>query len=262
MGRTATEVTREVADVVLADDNFASIVAAIREGRAIFDNLRKVLVYLLAGNVAELSVMLIAAIAGLPIPLLPLQLLWINLVTDGLPALALVMERPEADVMNRPPRPPREPLLGRPEWTRVLVSGLLESAVVLAVFTWALRARDLAEARGLAFSALVFSELFRAFAARSTTRVMWEVGAFSNLVLLAVVAVSVALQVALHQVAGLGALFATLPMSIADWTLCVGAGLVTVTVLEVAKLVRRRERAEHVDVRHDPDQRPEPVGHG
>src|SRR6185369_5397352 len=113
MGKAGTEVTREVSDIVLADDNFASIVAAIREGRGIFDNIRKALVYLLAGNAAELAVMLIASLAGLPLPLLPLQLLWVNLVTDGLPALALVIDPPDSDVMAQPPRPPVEPILGR-----------------------------------------------------------------------------------------------------------------------------------------------------
>ena len=101
MGRTGTEVTREASDMVLTDDNFASIVAAVREGRGIFDNIRKTLVYLLTGNSAELAVMLIAAIVGLPLPLLPLHLLWINLVTDGLPALALVMDPPDGDALRR-----------------------------------------------------------------------------------------------------------------------------------------------------------------
>lgn len=271
MGRTATEVTREVSDVVLADDNFASIVAAIREGRGIFDNLRKVLVYLLAGNVAELAVMLTAAVLGLPLPLLPLQLLWINLVTDGLPALALVMEPPETDVMQRPPRPPHEPLLGTREWSRILVAGMLEAGITLGVFVWALHTRDLASARGLAFSVLVFSELFRAFAARSTTRVAWELGMGSNPVLLAVVLASCAIQVALHHVAGLGAVFAILPLTVTDWALCAALGAVTMTVLELAKLARRGSRrggsggagvrAEHVDVGHDADQRTEPIGH-
>src|SRR3970282_1356144 len=106
MGRTGTEVTREASDMVLSDDNFASIVAAVREGRGIFDNIRKTLVYLLAGNAGELAVMLSPAVLGLPLPLLPLHLLWINLVTDGLPALALVMDPPDSDLLKRPPRPP------------------------------------------------------------------------------------------------------------------------------------------------------------
>ena len=143
MGRTGTEVTREASDMVLADDNFASIVAAIGEGRAIFDNIRKTLVYLLTGNTAELALMLVAAVAGWPLPLLPLHLLWINVVTDGLPALALVVDPPEHDVLKRPPRDPEEPMLGRTQWRLIVATGLLEAATTLGVFVWALQARDL-----------------------------------------------------------------------------------------------------------------------
>ena len=240
MGKGGTEVTREVSDIVLADDNFASIVAAIREGRGIFDNIRKALVYLLAGNTAELAVMLIAALAGLPLPLLPLQLLWINLVTDGLPALALVMEPPEADVMSRPPRPPQEPILGRPEWSSILATGALQTAVTLGVFVWALRERDLAIARNLAFTVLVFGELFRSFASRSTTRVFWQVGAFSNVVLVAVVTVSVALQLLIQHLAVMEILFDVGTPTSIEYTLCVVLGLVPVTTIEIAKLLRQR----------------------
>ena len=132
MGRTGTEVTREASDIVLSDDNFASIVAAVEEGRGIFDNIRKSLVYLLSGNAGELAVMLAAALVGLPLPLLPLHLLWINLVTDGLPALALATDPVSPDVMKRPPRPPGEPILGRREWRTVVFTGLLQAAVALA----------------------------------------------------------------------------------------------------------------------------------
>ena len=175
MGRTGTEVTREASDMVLADDNFASIIAAVREGRGIFDNIRKTLVYLLSGNTGELAVMLVAALAGWPLPLLPLHLLWINVVTDGLPALALAVDPPEEDVLRRPPRHPDEPMLGRREWQFIVATGLLQAATTLGIFVWALNARDLVEARNLAFSVLVFAELFRAFAARSNTRLFWEV---------------------------------------------------------------------------------------
>jgi P-type Ca2+ transporter type 2C len=200
MGRAGTEVTREASDMVLADDNFASIIAAIREGRGIFDNIRKTLVYLLSGNTAELTVMLVAALSGLPLPLLPLHLLWINVVTDGFPALALVVDPPEEDVLQRPPRHPDEPMLGRAEWRLIITTGLLQSVATLGVFLWALSVRDLTEARNLAFSVLVFGELFRAFAARSTTRVFWEVGAFTNLRLLGVVVFSVLIQLGIHHI--------------------------------------------------------------
>jgi P-type Ca2+ transporter type 2C len=242
MGATGTEVTREVSDIVLADDNFASIVAAIREGRGIFDNIRKALVYLLAGNTAELAVMLIAAIIGLPLPLLPLQLLWINLVTDGVPALALVMDPPEADVMSRPPRAADEPILGRPEWRLILAAGLLQTLVTLGVFVWALRNRDLVEARSLAFAVLVFGELFKSFAFRSPTRVFWQVGAFTNLVLLGVVIASVVAQLAIFHTPVLQDLFAIGPVSAWDTVRCFAAGLVPVTAIEITKLVASARR--------------------
>jgi Ca2+-transporting ATPase len=239
MGRTGTEVTREASDMVLADDNFASIVAAIREGRGIFDNIRKTLVYLLSGNTAELTVMLVAALGGLPLPLLPLHLLWINVVTDGLPALALVVDPVEDDVLQRPPRHPDEPMLGPVQWRFIIATGLLQAGATLGVFVWALNARDLSEARNLAFSVLVFGELFRAFAARSTTRVFWEVGAFTNLRLLAVVLFSVVMQLGIHHIPGAQAVFEIGPLSAADCVLTLLVALGPVTVIEVAKLGRR-----------------------
>jgi Ca2+-transporting ATPase len=239
MGQTGTEVTREAADMVLTDDNFASIVAAIHEGRGIFDNIRKALVYLLSGNAGELAVMLFASILGLPLPLLPLHLLWINLVTDGFPALALVMDPTDPEVMTRPPRRPDEPMLGRAEWTTILLTGALQTTATLGVFVWALRNRDLVEARNLAFAVIVFAELLRSFASRSSTRLFWEVGAFSNWTLLGVVVVSVLLQLAIHHIPATQALFQIGSMSLADCALALGIGLVPVTGLELAKLARR-----------------------
>lgn len=239
MGRTGTEVTREASDMVLADDNFASIVAAVREGRGIFDNIRKTLVYLLSGNAGELAVMLVAALIGWPLPLLPLQLLWINVATDGLPALALVMDPPEDDLLQRPPRHPDEPMLGAPQWRFIVTTGLLLAAVTLGTFGWALNTRDLVEARNLAFSVLVFGELFRAFAARSTTRVLWEVGVFTNLRLLGVVALSALIQLGIHHIPAAEAMFGVGPLSAADCALTVLVALVPVTVIEISKLGRR-----------------------
>jgi Ca2+-transporting ATPase len=242
MGKTGTQVTREVADIVLADDNFATIVDAVREGRGIFSNIRKALVLVLAGNVAELAVMLIASLAGLPLPFLPLQLLWINLVTDGLPALALVMDPSDGEDMARPPRPVDEPLLGAAQWRSILFGGALETGVALAVFLWALRDGDLVFARGLTFSVLVFSQVFRAAGARSPTRVFWQVGALSNLVLLAVIGASVAIQFALHRVALLRALFDLPPLSLRVAAVAAAVALVPVTAIELAKLVGSRNR--------------------
>jgi Ca2+-transporting ATPase len=239
MGRAGTEVTREASDMVLADDNFASIVAAVREGRGIFDNIRKTLVYLLTGNAAELAVMLVTALAGLPLPLLPLHLLWINLVTDGLPALALVMDPPDPDALQRPPRPPVEPMLGRREWTAIAVMGALEATVVIAIFVWTLRREGVDAARAVAFDTLVISELLRAFAARSPTRVLAQVGVFTNVRLIAVVFLSVLFQLALHQVPGLIRLFQLADLPLADRVLPLLLGLIPVTALELGKLARR-----------------------
>jgi Ca2+-transporting ATPase len=239
MGKAGTEVTREASDMVLSDDNFASIVAAVQEGRGIYDNIRKTLVYLLAGNTGELLVMLIAAVGGLPLPLLPLHLLWINLATDGLPALALVMDPPEADILRRPPRTPAEPILGRPEWVTIVWTGVLQAAVTLGVFAWALRARDLGEARNLAFTTLVFGELFRAFASRSPTKLFWEVGAFTNLRLLGVVMGSALIQIAIHHIPSVEAILQIGDLPLSDCLVTVVLGLIPVTIIELTKLVRR-----------------------
>jgi len=168
--------------------------------------------------------------------------LWINLATDGLPALALVMDPPEADILRRPPRAPTEPILGRAEWLNIAWTGVLQAAVVLGVFVWGLRAGDVAEARSLAFTTLVFGELFRSFASRSRTKLFWEVGAFTNLRLLAVVFVSALIQVAMPQIPALGRLFQIPALSAAESATSLGLGLVPVTVLELTKLLRRAWR--------------------
>ncbi|RKH71950.1 cation-transporting P-type ATPase, partial [Corallococcus interemptor] len=239
MGRTGAEVTREASDLILTDDHFASIVAAVREGRGIYENIRKTLVYLLAGNAGELVLMLGASLLGLPLPLLPLHLLWVNLVTDGLPALALVMDPAPPDVMRRPPRRPEEPMLGRREWTAVLGTGLLDAAVTLGTFLWALRHLSLEEARTLTFTVLVVCQVLRAFAARSAGMLHWEVGTFTNGALLGVVAFTLALQVALPEVPLLAAFFSLVPLAATHLLLALGLGLIPVSVLELRKLVAR-----------------------
>jgi Ca2+-transporting ATPase len=183
--------------------------------------------------------MLGAALLGLPLPLLPLHLLWINLVTDGLPALALVMDPVDPHAMQRPPRAPAEPMLGQAEWLRIGLTGLVEAGVTLGVFVWTLEAEGPARARNLAFSVLVFAELFRAFAARSPTRLFWEVGAFTNLRLVAVVMAQVVVQLAIHQLPATQALFQIGALSAAECAASVLLGLIPVSLLELQKLVPR-----------------------
>ena len=239
MGKGGTDVAREAAAMVLTDDDFASIVAAIREGRGIFENIRKTLVYLLSGNLAELAFVLAASLLGMPLPLTAIQILWINLVTDGLPALALVMDPAAPDVLDHPPRPPREPILGARQWRRIAAIGLLEASVVLATYAWALTHRDLVEARNLAFSVLVFSEACRSVSARSDTRVFFETGLFSNVRLLAVVAATVGVQLAIQILPFTQELFGIGEISILDGAVALGVGLVPLTLVELSKLVPR-----------------------
>lgn len=239
MGLTGTEVTREAADIVLADDNFATIIAAVEEGRSIFDNIRKTIAYLLAGNVGELAVVFIAAVIGYPPVLLPLHLLWINLVTDGIPALALVTDRSSESTMNRPPRPTGEQIIGKREWRKILFAGALQAVSTLTIFIWALESRNLDQARNLAFSVLVFGELLRAFSARDPDRPFWEIGLFSNMKLFLIVLLSIMVQLGIHHVPATQELFSTGPLSLADCALSLVVGAIPLAVLELEKIWRR-----------------------
>jgi P-type Ca2+ transporter type 2C len=240
MGRVGTEVAKEAADMVITDDRFSSIVAAVEEGRGIFDNIRNTLGYLLAGNAAELAVMLLATLVGTPLPLLPVQLLWINLVTDGFPALALASDSIDRDVLTRPPRPSDTAFEDRPLLVSILTVAAVTTAVTFGTFVWQLRGgADVAAARNAAFTVLVFAEILRAFGARSETRTIWQLGLFSNLRLFTVVAASFVLQLVIHQYPPLEAVFGTKPISAAQCLLWVALGAVPLSALELVKLARR-----------------------
>ena len=240
MGRTGTEVTKQTADIIVTDDNFASIVAAVEEGRGIYDNVVKTLRYLMGGNAGELAVMLIAALAGFPLPLLPVQLLWINLVTDGLPALALATDPLEPGLLTRPPRDPRSEIMDRSFFANLALIGGLSAAVTLTAFVWELSTHaGLQAARNAAFSVLVVEELARSFTARSSERTLWEVGLLSNLRLLAVVMVSLALQAAIMFLPRLQILFGTHAITAAQSARWIVLGLIPLTLLEARKLISR-----------------------
>jgi Ca2+-transporting ATPase len=168
-----------------------------------------------------------------------LHILWINLVTDGLPALALVTDPTDEDVMKRPPRRPDEPMLGRNEWLGILGIGLMQATVTLGVFLWALEARGLEEARNLAFTTLVIGELFRAFGARSTRKTFWEIGLFTNMRLLVIVMATASLQLLIHHVPALQKLMQIGPLSLADCTVIFLVGLTPLFVMELWKLALR-----------------------
>lgn len=239
MGRSGTEVTRQAADLVLADDNFATIVAAIREGRGVFQNIRKAIRYLLTGNLAEVVLVMGAVFVGFPVPLLAAHLLWINLVTDGLPALTLIADPLSSDIMKQPPRSSQEQIMGWAEWQQVLWIGILEAFVSLGMYWYILRETGEAEARNLVFTTIVFSQLLRAFAARSTTRIFWQVGVLSNLWLLGVVLVTGVLQLSLHYIPFTQAVFGLRPLLLNDFTLIFPAALLPVTVIEIKKILVR-----------------------
>jgi Ca2+-transporting ATPase len=239
MGMTGTEVTKEAADLIITDDNFASIVAAVEEGRGIYDNIAKTLAYLLAGNMGELTVMFLAAVLGWPLPLLPLQLLWINLVTDGLPALALVTDPIDPDVLTRPPRPAEAELVDWKFLQRIVLIGCLSAGVTLSAFAaaWYTQGR-LADARSAAFFVLVSEELLRAFSARSPVKTIWQVGLLSNIRLVLVVLASFALQLAIHDLPALQRLFGTTALSFGQGVAWLALGAVPLTVLELGKRMR------------------------
>jgi len=240
MGITGTEVTKETADIIITDDNFASIVAAVEEGRGIYDNISKTLAYLLAGNAGELSVMLIAAVVGWPLPLLPLHLLWINLVTDGLPALALATDPIDPEVLTRPPRAPQAELLDRSFLKLTLLTGFLTAAVALSAFAYEYYAGGgLEQARDAAFTALVFAELLRAFGARSSTRTVWQIGLFSNLKLFLVVAISLSIQYGIHHIPLLQTMFGIEPITMNQCLAWTALGFIPLIVLELRKLIWR-----------------------
>jgi Ca2+-transporting ATPase len=245
MGRTGTEVTKEAADIVVTDDNFASIVNAVEEGRRVFDNIQKTLLYLLAGNTGEILAMLLAALAGWPIPLLPVHILWVNFVTDGLPALALAAEPADPEVLRRPPRPPEQQFADRPFVRRLALAGGLIGLVSLLGFWLGYRAAsDVVAGQSFAFAVLVVSHVMWAFGARSQTRTFWQLGSLTNRWLLAVVAVTLALQVAIESVPWLAHIFGVQPLGWRDWLVAIGLGLVPVTGVELAKLASHRAQRQ------------------
>src|SRR3989304_3272095 len=164
MGITGTDVTKEAAEMTLTDDNFASIVAAVEEGRGVFGNIKKYLMYLLSANLGEIGLLAGAMLAGLPLPLTAVQILYVNLATDGLPALALALDPPDPDLMRRKPRKPRSGIFTRPVVTLVVVGGLWSTVINLSLFAWASSSgRPVAEAMTMTFVSLVLIEFFKAY---------------------------------------------------------------------------------------------------
>lgn len=226
MGRSGTEVTREAASLVLADDNFNTIVAAVEEGRSIYDNIRKFIRFLLGCNLGEILTMFLAMLFGLPLPLKPIQILWVNLVTDGLPALALGVDPPEENVMSRPPRAPTENIFGRGLWLKIFSRGFIIGITSLFIFALTYFAgKDLVYAQSMALATLIITQLIYVFECRSEYLPIWGKKQASNLFLIAAVSTSVFLLFCILYNSLLRDLFSTYPLSAQDWLLILFAAL-------------------------------------
>lgn len=239
MGITGTDVAKEAADMVLLDDNFATIVAAVEEGRVIYDNIRKFIKYTMTSNAGEIWTIFLAPFLGLPIPLLPIHILWINLVTDGLPGLALAAEPEEQGVMQRPPRPPQESIFAHGMWQHIVWVGLLMGGVSLVTQAWAYHTGS-AHWQTMVFMVLTLSQLGHALAIRSEQASLLQQGVWSNRPLLGAVVLTFALQLATIYVPSLHPIFKTEPLSRGELALALLLSAVVFVAVEIEKWMVRR----------------------
>jgi Ca2+-transporting ATPase len=239
MGITGTDVTKEAAAMTLTDDNFASIVSAVEEGRAIYENIKKYLMFLLSSNIGEIGLMAGAAAFGMPMPLTAVQILYVNLATDGLPALALAVDPAEPGLMKRRPRAPRSGIFTRPVVMLMAVGGLWSAVVNLGLFAWALHAgMGLPKAMTMTFVSLVLIQLFKAYNFRSDRNSVF-VRPLANRWLNAAVWWEAALLAVIVMYSPLNAVFDAVPLTAADWGLTLLVSASVSPVLELTKLILR-----------------------
>ncbi len=250
MGITGTDVTKQTADMVLTNDNFASIVSAIEEGRIIYANIRKFVFYLISCNIGEILIIFLAMLVGLPIPLTPVMLLFLNLVSDGAPALALGMEEGEPGIMRRPPRPVDEPIINREMLIGIVVQSVVMTVAILASYLLAgarpgasLTDPDLPTWRTVAFGTLTLSELIRAFTARSERISVFKLGVFSNRTMNFAVIFSILLVIAVMYVPFLQTIFNTVTIPPIDWLWVIPFALLASVAAEVTKVFLRARAA-------------------
>jgi Ca2+-transporting ATPase len=241
MGITGTDVSKEAADMVLLDDNYATIVAAVEEGRRIYDNIRKFIKYTMTSNAGEIWVMLAAPFLGLPLPLLPLQILWVNLVTDGLPGLALSVEPPEPDTMRRPPYAPQENIFGRGMARDIVWIGLLMGAVSLGVGLWAFNA-GLENWQTMIFTTLTLAQMGNALATRSERESLFRIGLLSNPLLLWAVLLTLALQLLVVYAPFFQDIFTTAPLDAVELAISLVASTLVFWGVEATKGWLRRTK--------------------
>jgi P-type Ca2+ transporter type 2C len=237
MGLTGTDVSKEASDMVLLNDNFATIMAAVQEGRTIYDNIRKFVRFSVAGNIGKVLVMLLSPFLGSPLPLLPLQLLWLNLMTDGLLGLGMGVENPEADTMKRKPYSPTEGVFSRGAGAQTIWVGVLIGTLALALGGWYFFADNPAW-QTMIFTSLAFMQVFQALASRSEKESAFKIGVLSNPLLAGMVLLVVVLQLAVIYIPALSQFFEVVPLSILDLVIATGAGLVVFALMEVLKMAK------------------------
>jgi Ca2+-transporting ATPase len=243
MGITGTDVSKEAAHMILLDDNFATIVKAVGEGRKIYDNIRKFIRYLLTTNSGEIWTLFLAPLAGLPVPLLPIHILWINLVTDGLPALALSVEPAEGDVMQRPPRDPKESIFAHGLGIHAIWVGLLMGGIVLFVQAWAIRTEHV-HWQTMVFTTLCLTQLGHVLAIRSEKQSLFTIGLFSNMALFGAVALTFVLQMATVYVPYLTRIFKTEPLTPGELIIVLALSSGVFVAVEIEKLIKRKSACQ------------------
>ncbi|MFN8570967.1 MAG: cation-translocating P-type ATPase [Gemmatimonadaceae bacterium] len=239
MGRAGTDVAREAAHMVLLDDNFATIVKAVREGRRIYDNIRRFVRYSLSTNAGEIWTLFVAPLLGLPLPLLPIHILWMNLVTDGLPGLALAAEPAGEDVIRRPPRSPRESIFAQGLWQHAVWVGLLMAGLALGTQAWSLYIGD-SHWQSMTFTVLTLSQLAHVMAIRSEHQSLATLGLLSNRPLLYTVGMTIALQLSILYVTPLNRVFQTVPLTLGEFAICCALASVVLVAVEIEKVMIRR----------------------
>ncbi len=240
MGITGTDVSKEASDMVLLNDNFATIVAAVQEGRTIYDNIRKFVRFSVAGNIGKVLVMLLSPFLGSPLPLLPLQLLWLNLLTDGLLGLGMGVENPEADTMKRKPYSPTEGVFSRGAGAHTIWVGVLIGALALSLGAWYFFT-DRPEWQTMIFTSLAFMQVFQALASRSEKESLFQIGFWSNPALAMLALLVVALQMIVIYVPAFAAFFEVTPLRLIDLGISAAAGLVVFAVMEVSEMFKKAE---------------------
>jgi Ca2+-transporting ATPase len=240
MGISGTDVSKEASAITLLDDNFASIVAAVEEGRIVFSNIKKYLAYLLSSNVGEILLMAGATVAGLPLPLTAVQLLYVNLATDGLPALALAVDPPEPDLMQRKPRDPRLGVFTKPLLIMLIAGGVWSAVANLGLFAWALQSgRPLDESVTMTFVSLVLIQFFNAYSYRSSRLSVFHRPFANRWLNLSIVWETILLTIIVY-VPWFHGPFRTYSLSTTDWVIVLAVALTIVPVLEIAKWMQRR----------------------